>query len=90
MLIIISLHFYIYAHIYIYIYSSMLNSLQPEQKTCGMPTLRLVPLVFFRVLVVVTTGVGAVFRLCSYFRNLPEMEKSCVECQWSDPMNVKA
>ena len=27
------------------------------------------PLVFFRLVVVVTTGVGAVFRLISYFRN---------------------
>ena len=32
----------------------------------GKPTLRLVPLVFFRVVVVVTTGVGVVFRLSSY------------------------
>ena len=29
-------------------------------------------------MVVVTTVVGVVFRLSSYFRNLSEMEKSCV------------
>ena len=49
-----------------------------KHKTYGKPTLRLVLLVFFMVVVVVTTGVGVIFRLSSYIRNLSEMEKSCV------------
>ena len=39
---------------------------------------------------VVSTGVGVVLRLGSYIRVLSEIEKSCVVCLWSDPMNVKA
>ena len=42
------------------------------------PTLRLVPLVFFRDVVVETADVDVVFRLSSYFRILLEMEKICV------------
>ena len=69
-------------YIYIYIYSMLLRVkfLATPKKNYGKPTLRLV---------VVTTGFGVVFRLSSYFRNLWEMEKSCVECLWSDPKNVK-
>ena len=57
-----------------------LNSQQPEKKMYGTPTLRLVPLVFFMVVVVVTTGIGVVFWLSSYFRNSSEMAKSRAEC----------
>ena len=47
---------------------------------CGKLTLPLVPLVFFRVVVVVVviTGVGVVVRLISHFLNFFEVEKDCV------------
>ena len=61
-----------------------------NENTYGKPTLRLVPPVFLMVVVVVTTGVGGVFLFISYIHNFLEIEKSCIECLWSDPMNVKA
>ena len=68
--------------LYIYIYmmyilmhlKKMLNDFKGEilsnhnKKPYGKPTLRLVPLVFFKV--VVTIGVGVVIWLISYFRNV--------------------
>ena len=45
-----------------------------NNKTYGKPTLRLVPIAFFMDVVVVTTGVGVVFRLISYFRNFSYVE----------------
>ena len=53
------------------------------------PTLLLVPLVFLRFVVVVTTGFGVVFWLSSYFRNFSEIENRCMECVWNDPKNVE-
>ena len=64
--------------------------LATKTKYLRKPTLRLVPLFFFRVVAIVTIGVGLVFRWSSYFRNLWEIEKSCVECSWSDPKNMTA
>ena len=54
------------------------NFQQPKQETSGKPTLLLVPLVFFRIVVIVTNGVGVVLRLNSYFGNFSEIKKSCI------------
>ena len=53
-------------HIYMYILLNV-KLLATRKKTNGNPTLPLVPLVFFRVVVDVTTGVDVVFRSISYF-----------------------
>ena len=64
--------------------------LSNQIKNVTVTNVRLVPNVFFMVVVVVTTGqVGVVFRLSFYFRSISEMDIICVECLWSDPNNVK-
>ena len=77
---------YIYIHIYMLL---KVKFLEARKKTYGKPTLRLVPHAFVWVVVVVTTGVGVVILLISYFRNFSEMENSCVQYSWSNPKNVK-
>ena len=77
---------------YIYIYANCFNSLNPSNQsieTYVKPTLQQMPLDFFRVVVAMTIGV-VVFRLISCLRNFLDMEKSCVDCLWSDVKNVKA
>ena len=62
----LSLNVYTYTHTYILV---KVKFLATRTKIYGKPTLRLVPLIFFRVVIIVTTGVSVVFRLSSYFGN---------------------
>ena len=78
-------HKQLHSHTHIYIYIFIFLFLATRTKYLRNTALRLVPLVFFSVMVVVTTCVGGVFRVSSNFLTLSEMEKSCVECLWRDP-----
>ena len=53
-------------------------------------TLPIAPFVFLGVVVFVTTGIGNVIWLISYFLNFFESLKSCVEGIHCDPKNIKA
>ena len=54
------------------------------------PMLQLLQLVFFRFVVVVTSGFGVFFPLITYAGTFKKNNKSRAMCLWRFPQNVKA